>query len=376
MRVLFSVLLSLFFALTSVWAQVPKKLPKVPKTARVKTADIPQINLPKVFNRLPEPVLRKYGSLLYNSHLADRISARAYPRLARYNDLLAARSLERFTVLEEVFQTHQLALAANIQSAVTETVPYARLLPKEVDVLYIGEVHQEARVQEEIAGLVKSLRAVYPNRTVYLAAESVPCAFGKDFTVEDLIRSREKLQERLAEEAELLGLDEMEVLASAQVVEAALEQKIAVLGLENEEELLEFTKTEEGEYPTEEQYQQVVTSFAGMEFRNKGFARLINGLRAYDPKALVVFYGGIDHAAYHGISSLPEMVGGRSFVVQVTVPGALAQTHPIFKNFREGEEIRAQFHESPSAKLVEWWKEPADFNRVLGNDLTIIVHEE
>lgn len=376
MRILVFILLGVVFAGASGWGKVPKKMPKLPKTPAASSSARVRINLPKIFNELPAPVLRKYGGLLYESHLAERISARAYPLLSKCNDRLAAQSLRKFVSLEESFLTHQQDIAANIQSRVMHHVAYGDFLPQNADVLYIGEVHQEAFVQEEISNLIKSLREVYPRRNIYLAAESVPSAGGVDFSAGDLIFSRETLHKRLAEEAELLGLEEHEVFASAQVIETALSAKIPVLGLENEEVLLEFARTERGEYPTVEQYEQVVTSFAGMEFRNQGFARLINGLRAYDPEALVVFYGGIEHAAYHHVSALPDMVKGRPFVVQVTVPGALHETHPIYKNFREGEEIREEFHKSSAARLVEWWKEPGEYHRILGSDLTIIVHEE
>ena len=69
------------------------------------------------------------------------------------------------------------------------------------------------------------------------------------------------------------------------------------------------------------------------------------------------------------------MVGGKSFVVQIAVPAALSGNNPLFRFLREEPAVRDAFRASPDAKLVEWWGEPTRYNRLLGNDLTIIVHE-
>lgn len=372
MKNFLTVLFAVLFFIPSGWGG---KLPKVPRVPSLSKAAVPKINVRKVFGGLPEPVLKNYGGLLERKYLMARIPVKLYPKLSLYNDRLTVRSLRRFEEQSALFDLHQAEIASKIKSVVTDKVSYAYFLPKKTDVLYIGEIHQEALVQAEIVNLVKSLRAVYPGRTIYLAAESVPSLSGETFSKQDIITTREQLQERLRAEAELLGLEEAEVLASAQVVEAALAEGIGVIGLENEEELLEFAWPENNAELTDEMYEDVVTSAAGMEWRNKQFASRIRTLRAYDPEALVVFYGGIDHAAYHNLAALPELVGGASFVVQVTVPSALWGTHPLYRNFRESEYLRGKFHSSPDAKLVETWKEPTEFNKLLGSDLTVIVHE-
>lgn len=305
----------------------------------------------------------------------NRLSFTHYPQLARHNDILLQKHIDLFAQQSRSFADNSRQIAANLGSQVYTRVPYEDFLPKEVDVLYIGEIHSVPRVQQEIGELIKSLRAVYPERQIYLAAESIPAAFDLDFSFEDLISTEEALMERLQETAELAGLEVPEMLASFQVIQTALKANIPVLGLESEGALCQLATPKGAEEPTDEQYEQVVTSLAGMEFRNQGFAQGINMLREVDPDALIVVYGGIDHMAYHQLSALPSMVKGRSFVVQVSVPSALPGANPLFCNFREAKDIRRAFHKTPQAKLVEFWKEPTSFNQILGNDLTIIVHE-
>lgn len=266
-------------------------------------------------------------------------------------------------------------LVENIESRVYNRVPYSELLPEDAEVLYIGEVHGVPRVQQEIVTLVKSLREAYPGRKIYLAAEGVPAAFDLDFSTDDLIHTREALLERLRKAADLADVEITEMAASSSVVMAAVEAGIPVLGLESEGALCRLATPKGREMPTEEEYEQVATSLAGMEFRNRGFAEGIKVLRKADPDALVVVYGGIDHLAYHQLFSVPALVGGKSFVVQVTVPAALAESNPLFRYFKEPEDIRSAFKASPDAKLTEYWKEPSSFNQLLGNDLTVIVHE-
>lgn len=327
------------------------------------------------FKLVPARTLNLYGAELRALRASNQLSRKKYPRLARQNELLLRQSIDLFVRRERLFYEQAPAIARNIKSRVYRSVPYAELLPENIDVLYIGEVHGVPRVQKEIGTLVKSLRTVYPGRKIYLAAESVPAAYDLDFSVDDLVRGPEVLAERLREVADLTGMKAEELLPLFSVVQAALEEQIPVLGLESEGSLFQFASPEKGGEPTDEDYEAVVTSLVGMEFRNKGFAQGVSMLRAAEPDALVVVYGGIDHFAYHQPSSVPSLVAGKSFVVQVTVPGALPDSNPLFKNFRESESIRRDFASSPDAKLVEFWKEPTEFNQILGNDLTIIVHE-
>lgn len=360
----------LLFFFSPVWAQK-----NVAKLERNLAQNVARITKRQLLKRVPAKLQKRYSYDIHSLIDGNRLSLKAYPALALHNDALLSRALDQFVEQERIFSEHSADIAANIASRVYDRVPYALLLPKEVDVLYLGEIHSIPRVQQEIGTIVKSLRAVYPGRNIYLAAESVPAAFGRPFSKEDLIFSPQELERRVELVAELAGLEVPEVLDSFSVIYQAFEENIPVLGLEKEEDLLHFATPEGRDFPTEKQYEQVVTSLVGMKWRNLNFAKGINMLRAADPAALVVVYGGMDHFAYHQPSAVPALVNGKPFVVQVAVPSALPGANPLFMHFSESNDIRRGFNRSPDAKLAEFWKKPTSLNQILGNDLTIIVHE-
>lgn len=365
------ILASVFlFIFSPVWAQ--KKPAKLGGNL-VRTVE--RVTKRQLLKQVPARLQKVYRYDIHSLIDDNRLSLKAYPSLALYNDALLSRALDRFVEQEKIFSQHLSDISAGIGSRVYDSVPYAAFLPKDVDILFLGEVHSVPRVQREIGTIVKSLRKIYPDRNIYLAAESVPAVYGADFSKEDLISSPAELERRVEVVAELAGLEVPEVLDSFSVIYQAFEENIPVLGLEKEEALLYFATPEGRDYPTEKQYEQIVTSLVGMKFRNLNFAKGINMLRAADPDALVVVYGGMDHFAYHQPSAVPSFVKGKSFVVQVSVPSALAGANPLFLHFSESEDIRRGFNRSPDAKLAEFWKKPSPLNQVLGNDLTIIVHE-
>lgn len=361
----------LLFSFSPCWAQN-----KLVKSAAKSSASISRAVERSLLKSVPRSVLNKYGRELWALAEGNRLPARLYPEFSRHNDLLLEKALRQFVEQEKAFSANAPEIVGNIQSAVYRRVPYAQFLPKDVDVLYIGEIHQELRVQTEIKNLILSLRDIYSDRKIYLAAESVSAVADKDFSTEDLLFSRKDLSARLRETEELLGLEYLENLPSFDVVRAALDENIPVLGLEDEGVLLWCASPEGCPYPTAKQYERFAVSLSGMQLRNQVFAEKITALRQTDPSALVVVYGGIDHFAYHQPDALSTLVGGKSFVIQVTVPNALPASNPLFKNIRESADIRRRFNASPDAKLVENWGKPSPFNQILGNDLTIIVHEE
>ncbi len=344
------------------------------KAGRELSGAVERVTKRQLLNQVPKRMQNLYGYSVRELINTNRLPLKGYSSLAVYNDVLVSRALDGFVHRAALFEKHAAALSSQIDSRVYDEVPYAEFLPQDVDVLYLGEIHGVTFVQQEIKTIVKSLRRLYPGRNIYLAAESVPVASGT-FAMEDLIYTPQDLERRLRGFEQAAELEEPEVLASFAVIQAALEENIPVLGLENEDLLLDLAAPEGRLYPTAQQYERMVTSLAGMEMRNRQFAKGIKMLRAADPSALVVVYGGIDHFAYHQPSSVPAKVKGKSFVVQVSVPAALPGANPLFVHFKEHDEIRRAFNESPNKKLAEFWKKPSSFKKLLGNDLTVIVHE-
>lgn len=368
---LFAVPAVLCLFVSASWAQAGKALKTLDTAVRRAVVSVPVKSARTSFS-VPSRLYKTYGPDLHNLYFEHTLPAVKYPKLALQNNQLIGQGLKRFEYNEAVFSAHASEIAGLIKSEVyPRRVPYAEFLPKKLDVLYIGEIHGQPRVQEEVKALIKSLKTVYPGRRIYLAAERIPS--DGDFAVseEDFIRDDAALAAALdIQEAELdLLVDSVDVL------QTALREGIPVLGLENFGLLLQLSTPKGKEFPTDEEFESFAESPIGMQVRNHSFARRLRALRRFDPEALVVAYGGIDHMAYHNEFSVPSLVKGESFVVQMLVPFALRGTNPLFRHFREPDELRRRFASSPDAKLVESWAEPSSYNQILGNDLTVIVHE-
>lgn len=353
------------------WAQGGKALRSFSKAVRRPVVYVP-VQAARTSFAVPARLYKIYRADLHNLYFENIIPAVKYPKLSRQNNQLLEQGLKYFEYNEEVFSSHASEIANLIKSEVyPRRVPYAQLLPQKLDVLYIGEIHGQPRVRAEVKDLLKSLKTVYPGRRIYLAAERIPSDGNIVVSEENLIRDEAALAEALEIEENELDL----LVDPVDVLQTALREEIPLLGLEDIDLLLRLSTPEGKAFPTDEEFESFAESAVGMRVRNEAFARRLRALRRFDPEALVVVYGGIDHMAYHNKFSVPSLVQGKSFVVQMLTPFALRGTNPLFLNFRETEEIRRGFASSPDAKLVESWTEPTSFNQILGNDLTVIVHE-
>ncbi|MBR4682845.1 MAG: hypothetical protein IKP06_06055 [Elusimicrobiaceae bacterium] len=373
MRKIFFVLFSMIFVEGSVCAQI---IPLSHKGAEALYRSRPFVQALnrktplalgnyKVGFLSPQP--KHYASYLPECFLGSSLDYSAYPRLAQRNDARALQALQDFAKHAVRFETNLSHISTRIQNHVfTKKVPYANFLPQDIDVLYIGETHEEMRVQKEIVSLVSQLPSIYPGRTIYLAAEIIPTL--EEWTAEEnIILTLDELADRL---------DVTAPVKTIQVLKAALNAQIPLYGLEDDVALILASTPRKQKLPTMKQLGDFAVSWEGIALRNRLFARKIRALQIYDPGALIVVYGGMFHMAYHNQSSLPSLLKGKSFVVQVTIPHALPAANPLFSNMLVDEATRQQFNASPSAKLVESWKDPGSYNKLLGNDLTVIVHEE
>lgn len=309
---------------------------------------------------------KNYAPYLQERFFGNTLDYSAYPKTARHNDARILKELHKFTENAVRLAANFPRVTSQIQTQIfSGPIPYGQFLPQDIDVLYIGEIHNETRVQDEIVSLVRQLPGIYPGRNIYLAAEVIPTRV--DLPVEkNLILTLDDLAQRM---------DIAAPLQSIRVVTAALDVQIPLYGLEDEMAILVASTPPKRNWPTDEQFDSYAVSLEGMDLRNRIFARKIRELQFFDPGALIVVYGGIDHMAYHNSSALPSLIKGKSFVVQVTVPSFLGVSNPLFASFSADETLRQKFHASPNNKLVESWKAPTSFNQMLGNDLTVIVHE-
>ena len=317
--------------------------------------------------KMPPAVSRVCIKESVEGYFADgRLNPKTYPALSAKNDVRMFEALQHFTKSAVKFEENYADILSRINATVEEKIDYKKLLPKDVGIIYLGEIHNQPRIHQEIISLLKQLPSIYPERRIYLATEFLHVNQAQSvqmnliFTPAELRSWQEKFGPSTGEEVML----------------AALRNKMGLLGVEDRFVLLEASAPKGELAPTEEQYGDFATSFEGMKFRNKMFAQKLKELRTLDPDALVVFYGGVAHVSYSELNSLPSLLREKSFVIQYAVPPALIAINPLFSYMRHEPELRDAFRSSENAKLVERWRKPTqEYRRILGSDLSIIVHE-
>lgn len=317
--------------------------------------------------KLPPKMMQMYRFDLQTRFFDYQINAARYPVLSARNDGKMLQGIIGFKADLASFRQHIHQIANNIESEVfVGNIDYKKFLPQDIDYLYIGELHKETRIQQEIAQIIHELPKIYPDRTIYLATEMVPA---KEELLDDLS------QLPYSRKAMLSFLEGAEEYFSSKVIRAALDENIPVVGLEPQVAIMNESLADGKDFLSKEDFEEYASSLEGMYFRNNFWAGVINELRRRDPAALVVVYAGIDHVAYHNPSAVSTLVEGKSFVIQVAIPGYLRSINPFFRHFKESDAIRKQFHSSDDAKLVNSWVISQKYNRLLGNDLSIVVHE-
>jgi hypothetical protein len=317
--------------------------------------------------KFPPKVARTYQAEIQERFFTSKINAVEYPVLSARNDAKIFSSIIQFKADLVTFQTHAQKIAKNIKSKVyLGAVPYKKYLPQDVDYLYIGEIHHESRIQKEVAQILSQLPAIYPNRPIYLAAEIL---FANEIPFSE--------QEELAypEEVMRAWLEESAEHQIAPIIRTALDNNIRMVGLDPLMQLMSGAAVDEKVFLSKSDFEDYVSSAEGITFRNTYWSRIIKEIHRRDPSALVVVYGGIDHVAYHNYSAVPSLVGGKGFVLQVLIPPYLPFVNPFFKHFQESSSNYNLFHSSENAKLVNFWIDPKKYNRLLGADLSVLVHE-
>lgn len=317
--------------------------------------------------KLPAPMMRVHGEdLMISTVLAHLNNSGVSFRSSAKNDALILRNLQKFTFDYKRFHANGLRIEKKIVSRVfPKDIPYENYLPKDLQTLYVGEIHGEPEIPGEVAKLVFSLKNIYPNRHIYLATEFVPAQEKEPFSLQEALTTPEAIRNALN------GVQRPAV----RVLNAAVRAGIPVVGLEEEQAIFREVLKETRTIPTLQMYEDYAVSLVGMRFRNRAWAKRLRALRAADPDALIVVYAGAGHLSYNWDFNLPSLVGEKSFVLLYTVPSYLSMNNPLFRYFRESEENIAEFHSFPHAKLVESWKKDTSFKKMMGSDMMVIVKE-
>ena len=150
---------------------------------------------------------------------------------------------------------------------------------------------------------------------------------------------------------------------------------VYLIGLENDEVLHRILKRSDGKLTVEE-YGEFMQTNIGMNLRNHLWARTLTRLQKIAPEAQIVAYGGIAHFSLHEENAVPSLVPGKHFVIQLSTLEGLPYNNPLTASLSISEPSLHMFEKNPSSKIVAGWKSPfPDYRHLLGNDLSIIVHE-
>ena len=317
--------------------------------------------------KLPPAVMKQHVEDINNLHVIFELNPAVYKRIAAANNAYIVKSIQHFMRDFTRFNDNTLQIASNIQSQVfTEGIPYRQYLPKDLDMLFIGEVHEIPGLAREVQALIRSLSGRYPGRRIYLATEFLPADESGPFSIKMAVTKPWKIS-RLLRYARRM---------STPVLYEALRMGIPVVGLEEERALFKKVWQETKQFPSQESFEDYAVSFVGMDFRNKSWAKRLRALRQADPDALIVVYAGYGHVAYHRQSNLPGKLREKSFVISYTVPEFLPLNNPLFRYFRESRGICQQFHASPKAKLVASWKKDTPLKKIMGADMAVILQSK
>ena len=314
--------------------------------------------------KLPSEIMKRHGQDLFLSRVMYQLDPAVYARTSAKNDARILISLRQFVQDYQKFHSQLPALAANISSQVFKgDIPYEKYLPTDLKTLYLGEVHNIPGVPHEVRALLRALPKLYPHRPIYLATEFVPADEKNPFSLDNVLTQPKQVADYLQGTRRFVR----------PVLYEAVNAGIGVIGLEEEHALFRKVWREVKSFPNEGQYIEYATSFDGMRFRNRAWARRLRALRAAQPDALIVVYAGFAHVGYHRDFSLPRLLGKDAFVMLFTTPDFLKYNNPLFRYLREDDTICKQFRSSKNAKLVESWKKATPLKKILGADMTVIM---
>ena len=335
--------------------------------------------------RVPVELQQLYPFGVKEATQKARLSENYFPSLSLANDGKIARNLMRFAEDAARFEAQKDFILCNLKSEVYDgDIPYQNLLPasKDIDYLYVGEVHDKPLVQQEIVSFIQQLPSLYPNRTIYVATEFLP---EEPFEIDEsqacdinrkpplhIISTQEQLKNLLDEE-----------YAVAQDLRAILGAGLALVGLEPQlrmiEKLFRETKHIDEKYVWKKMsawYDTFSISEEGMAYRNQIWAEHLAQLRAKDPSALIVVYAGAAHVGYQNNFSVPGLIPqNKQFVVFFTPSDYVRNLNPLFNGLQEEPQLQRAFRQKKKKKMVTFWKEETPLKKVMGADLSVIVHK-
>ena len=159
-------------------------------------------------------------------------------------------------------------------------------IPVQTKQLFIGEKHEEPLILSTISKLIVQLKQKYPNREIILFTEFLPSSFKRIPTTPH------------PADPYFPMLDPYDL-----VWETALRNNIPVIGLENPEIFLDFSKTKDILTDAEV---DLWATLEGGRIRNEYWIQILKKYREQHPDALFIIYTGAWHCYYNQFFSLPH----------------------------------------------------------------------
>lgn len=186
-----------------------------------------------------------------------------------------------------------------VKSHVTEDINYIPLIPSSAKMIYVGEIHDYTSIYREVETMIRQYRAAYPDRTVYLLAESVAASV-------PVISSGSPEEFSVLIEKSLMKDKQMDMyydLAGSGV-------KLGGLDLPNVVNWLN-----EYSFLKRDLIVKKYRTLVWVARRNVYFKRKIDDIRRADPNAVIFVYGGKAHFNYLMPYNVPDLVGEAQSVV-------------------------------------------------------------
>lgn len=183
------------------------------------------------------------------------------------------------------------------QALYSPHINYADIIPSSARLIFLGEIHDQNTIHQEIYHVIKDYRTRYPGRRIYILAESV----ADDGIVYHASNWGEK------------GPYQKSGAARAQMLEVLVkEQGVFLTGLERPGLVRLYNSSAALRQAVVRKY----VSASGLEIRNRGFLEKIVSLRRLDPQAVFFVYGGKAHWSYtHAGSVTLALNTGTTFVM-------------------------------------------------------------
>ena len=229
----------------------------------------------------------------------------------------------------EKWAEHETEFLKHLQVQVYRDIPWENYLPaRPGGFIFMGETHYHPGTYRTIFQALKSLRENNPDLKIIFPTEYVPDTLGKS-TFSDhpnplRIRTEEDLKQALFTK-EQMAFDFLKKIMDLDVEVVGIEPQSAVTdAFLKERGLSEMTPQEK-----DNRYNFARSSAIVIE-RNKKWVEHLQQLHEQNPDKLIFVHCGATHSSRNILSSVPNLLEGDTFVVQIFPWTELLQVSPAF----------------------------------------------